>query len=105
MTKFEDIDKDKSGSIEKAEWDALLLDDKRRQIDDEDSARDQKRKMVWFALVGMLIYPFAIIATAIAGLTEATEGLKSIAGVYFISVSAIVGAFFGFNGAKKKDDL
>jgi hypothetical protein len=105
MTKFEDIDTDKSGSIEKSEWDALLLDDKRRQIDDEDSKRDQQRKMVWFALIGMLIYPLTIIITAIAGLTEATAGLTSIAGVYFIAVSAIVGAFFGFTNTKKKDDF
>ncbi|CAI8376906.1 MAG: Uncharacterised protein [Porticoccaceae bacterium UBA1117] len=61
--------------------------------------------MVWFALIGMLIYPLTIIITSIAGLTEATGGLTSIAGVYFISVSAIVGAFFGFTNIKKKEDF
>ena len=53
----------------------------------------------------MLIYPLTIIITSIAGLTEATGGLTSIAGVYFISVSAIVGAFFGFTNIKKKEDF
>ena len=52
MTSFEDVDTDKNGSIEKSEWDKLLLDDKRMQIEDENSKRDQQRKMVWFSLAG-----------------------------------------------------
>ena len=41
MTSFEEADKDCNGAIEKAEWDTLLLDDKRRRIEDEDAHRDQ----------------------------------------------------------------
>jgi hypothetical protein len=105
MTEFDKADTDGTGSIDRSEWNALELEDRRRRLDDEDSKRDQQRKMVWFALVGMLIYPLTIIVTAIAGLTEATSGLTSIAGVYFIAVSAIVGAFFGFTNTKKKDEF
>ncbi len=61
MTSFEDVDTDKNGSIEKSEWDKLLLDDKRMQIEDENSKRDQQRKMVWFSLAGLLLYPVMII--------------------------------------------
>jgi len=49
MATFEEVDKDNNGSIEKPEWDALLLDDKRRQIEDEDAHRDQTRKWACFA--------------------------------------------------------
>jgi len=37
------------------------------------------------------------------GLDQAMNSLASIAGVYFVSVSALVGAFFGFSkmGGKK----
>ena len=97
MTEFEAADTNGSGAVEKEEWDALALEDRRRRLDDEDSKRDQQRKMVWFALLGMLLYPASIVVTSAIGLGEATASLTSIAGVYFVSVSAIVGAFFGFN--------
>tara|TARA_R110002073_G_scaffold307760_1_gene477511 strand:+ start:114 stop:440 length:327 start_codon:yes stop_codon:yes gene_type:complete len=95
MTEFEKADADKNGSIDQQEWSALELEDRRRRLDDEDSKRDQQRRMVWFALFGMLLYPFSIIVTAVTGLSEATAALSSIAGVYFVSVAGIVGVFFG----------
>tara|TARA_B110000285_G_scaffold159805_1_gene178376 strand:- start:128 stop:415 length:288 start_codon:yes stop_codon:yes gene_type:complete len=69
MTSFEEADNNGSGSIEKHEWDLLLLDDKRRRIEDEDAHRDQTRKMAWFALWGMLLYPFAVVFTSASVLT------------------------------------
>ena len=102
MTEFDKADTDGTGSIDRAEWNALELEDRRRRLDDEDSKRDQQRKMVWFALSGMLIYPILIIITSAIGLSEATASLSSIAGVYFVSVSALVGAFFGFTNVGKK---
>ena len=102
MTEFETADTNGNGSIEKPEWDTLALEDRKRRFDDEDAKRDQQRKMVWFALIGMLLYPAAIVITSAIGLTEATSSLTSIAGVYFVSVSALVGAFFGFNAMESK---
>ena len=95
MTEFDKIDTDKSGTIDRKEWDALELEDKRRRLDDEDSKRDQQRRMVWFALGGMLFYPFAIILTAWADLSEAMSALSS-----FVSVAGIVGVFFGVTNVK-----
>ena len=102
MTEFEKADTNGSGVVEKSEWDALDYEDRRRRLDDEDSKRDQQRKMVWFALLGMLLYPASIVVTSAIGLGEATASLTSIAGVYFVSVSAIVGAFFGFNAMESR---
>jgi len=48
------------------------------------------------------LYPFSIIATSWGGLTQATESLTSIAGIYFVSVAALVGAFFGVTNIGKK---
>jgi hypothetical protein len=62
---------------------------------DEDAQRDAQRQMAWFALFGMLLYPFAIIICNLASLDEAMKSLASIAGVYFVSVAAIVAAFYG----------
>ena len=102
MTEFEKYDTDGNGHIDPAEWQKLELEDRRMRIDDENSKRDQQRPMIWFALGGMLLYPFSIVATSWAGLDQATESLTSIAGVYFVSVSALVASFFGFTNIGKK---
>jgi ribonucleotide reductase alpha subunit len=104
MTSFEDVDTDKNGSIEKSEWDKLLLDDKRMQLEDENSKRDQQRKMVWFSLAGLLLYPIMIIVCNVLGQKVAADNLTAIAPTYCIAVVGIVTAFFGFTNIKKKDD-
>ena len=95
MTEFDKADLDGSGTIDQAAWDKLALEDKRLKMADEDAQRDAKRQMAWFALFGMLLYPFAIIICNLASLDEAMKSLASIAGVYFVSVAAIVAAFYG----------
>ena len=77
------------------------------QIENEDKKQDAQRHMAWFALGGMLLYPFSIIATSALGLDTAGQLLKDIAPTYFVSVAAIVAAFYAKEGIeilnKKKD--
>ena len=102
MTSFEEADKDCNGSIEKPEWDALLLEDKRRRLEDEDAHRDQTRKMAWFALWGMLLYPFGVVATGALGLDNASSIIGSMASIYFVSVAGVVSVFMGVTNFAKK---
>jgi len=102
MTSFEEADNNGSGSIEKHEWDLLLLEDKRRRIEDEDAHRDQTRKMAWFALWGMLLYPFGVVATGALGLDNASSIIGSMASIYFVSVAGVVSVFMGVTNFAKK---
>tara|TARA_R110002167_G_scaffold82691_4_gene225496 strand:- start:4444 stop:4767 length:324 start_codon:yes stop_codon:yes gene_type:complete len=95
MNEFNVADKDSSGHIDKEEWDALLLDDKRRKIEDEDAHRDQTRKMAWFSLWGMLLYPFGVVLTSLLGLDNASSIIGSMASIYFVSVAGVVSVFMG----------
>jgi hypothetical protein len=81
----------------------IMLEDRRRRMEDEDAKRDAQRNMTWFALSGMVMYPAAIIVSSVVGLNTAAELIADIANIYVVSVSALVGAYFGFNamGAKK----
>ena len=83
---------------------AMYLEFKRKELEDADAMRDAQRNMAWFALFGMLLYPFAVVLAVLIGLTEASKILGSMASVYFVSVAAIVAAFFGTQaiGSKKK---
>ena len=102
LTEFDKADADNNGHIDKREWEKLDLEDTRRRMADSDAKRDQERKMIWYVLIAMLLYPFSIIITSWVGLTQATESLTSIAGVYFVSASSLCAAFFGFSAMGKK---
>ena len=102
MTSFEEADKNGNGSIEKSEWNKVLLDDKRRRLEDEDAHRDQTRKMAWFALWGMLLYPFGVVLTSALGLDSASTIIGSMASIYFVSVAGVVSVFMGVTNLAKK---
>ena len=56
---MEDIDTNGDGHISKGEMD-MHLEFKRKELEDADAMRDAQRKMAWFSLFGMLLYPFAV---------------------------------------------
>ena len=76
---------------------AMYLEFKRKELEDADLRRDAMRNMAWFALFGMLLYPFAVVIAALVGLEQAGKILGDMAPTYFVSVAAIVAAFFAGN--------
>jgi len=101
MTEFEQADTNGNGTIDKSEWNALELEDRKRVLDDNNSMRDAQRRMTWFALSGMLLYPFAVILADVFTLVEAAKILGSMASIYFVSVAGIVSVFFGASALAK----
>jgi len=65
------------------------------QIENDDKKEDAQRNMAWFALGGMLLYPFAVVIAEGAGLAGAGKILGDMAPTYFVAVAAIVAAFYG----------
>mgnify|MGYP003114055939 FL=1 len=101
MDEFKKFDVNGDGAIDKAEWDALEYEDRKRRLEDEDAQRDAQRRMTWFALSGMLLYPFAVVLANVLSLDQAANILGSMASVYFVSVAGIVAAFFGATALSK----
>ena len=89
------------GKVSKEEHD-MYLEFKRKELDDQDAMRDAQRNMTWFALWGLLLYPFAVVLASFAGLNEAQSTLGSMAPTYFVAVAGIVAAFFGAQAFTKK---
>ena len=85
-----------------AEEKAMELEFRRKSLEDQDAMRDAQRSMTWFALFGLLLYPFAVVVTSLLGLDEATKTLGSMAPTYFVAVAGIVAAFFGAQAYSKK---
>jgi hypothetical protein len=59
--------------------------------------------MAWFALFGMLLYPFAVVVSSLIGLETASKVLGDMAPTYFVSVAAIVAAFYGKSAFESKN--
>ena len=89
------------GSVSKEE-EAMYLEFKRKELEDADAMRDAQRNMTWFALGGLLLYPFAVVLASLAGLNQAQETLGDMAPTYFVAVAGIVAAFFGSQAIKGK---
>jgi|SRR5210317_152725 hypothetical protein len=102
MMNTENYDLNGNGNIDPDERE-IMLEDRRRKMEDEDHKRDAQLKMTWFALSGMLGYPFLIVLSSYLGLNQAAELLTDIAAVYVVAVSGVTAAYFGFSsmGAKK----
>ena len=71
-------------------------------MEDDDAQRDAIRRMAWFSLMGLLIYPIGIAVTSLLGLTKAAELIADIAPTYFASIAVLVSAFFGADALKGK---
>jgi len=68
---------------------------KKARFENEDAKEDQIRKMAWFALWGLLLYPVGIFATSFFGLDTAAGLISDIAPTYFVAIAGLVAAFFG----------
>ena len=87
-------DLDGDGHITEQEL-KMHLEFKRKELEDADAMRDAQRNMAWFALSGMLLYPFAVVLASVIGLDSAAKILGDMAATYFVSVAAIVMGFYG----------
>ena len=81
---------------------AMYLEFKRKELEDNDAQRDAIRKMAWFSLMGLLIYPIGIAVTSAFGMEKAANLIADIAPTYFASIAGLVSAFFGADALRKK---
>ena len=81
----------------------IMLEDRRRIMIDADAKRDAQRRMAWFSLTGMLLFPFGVVFTEWMQLPRASEMLSSMSNIYYVSIAAIVAAYYGFTNMGKKE--
>lgn len=105
-SEYEHLDRDGDGTItddEMAMEERMIkLEDMRSDMENEDKKQDAQRMMAWFALFGMLLYPFAVVLAVWGGLDQAAKILGDMAATYFVSVAAIVAAFYAGQALTKK---
>ena len=95
------LDTNGDGHISNEEY-AMNIEFKRKELEDKDAQRDAIRKMAWFSLIGLLVYPAGIAVTSALGMDKAATLIADIAPTYFASIAVLVSAFFGADALKKK---
>jgi len=73
----------------------LELESLRNRVENQNQREDAQRRMAWYSLAGMLFYPLAVVFAILFNLEQAAEILGDMASTYFVSVAAIVAAFYG----------
>lgn len=94
-------DQNGDGHVSKKEME-MHLEFKRKELEDKDAQRDAIRKMAWFSLIGLLVYPIGIAVTSVLGLDKAATLIADIAPTYFASIAVLVSAFFGADALANK---
>ena len=106
-SKWSHLDKDGDGVVSDdeiaMEERMIELEDMRSDMENEDKKQDAQRNMAWFALFGMLLYPAIVVAATLFSLDNAAKILGDMAAVYFVSVAAIVAAFYGKEALAQKN--
>jgi hypothetical protein len=101
MSELEKYDTNGNGKLDPEEIALIELEDRRRKMEDEDAQRDAIRRMAWFALIGLLVYPIGIFLADLFGMGTAAGLIADIAPTYFASIAVLVSAFFGASALKK----
>ena len=102
MTELEKYDKNGNGKLDPEELLSIELEDRRRKMEDADAQRDAQRKMAWFALAGLLLYPFGIFLADAFGMGKAAQLIADIAPTYFASIAVLCSAFFASDAIGKR---
>ena len=105
---YNDLDVNGDGVVtdEELEMDRKMLElqDLKSDMENEDKKQDAQRQMAWFALWGMLLYPSLVVIALLIGLDQAAKILGDMAAVYYVSVAAIVAAYFGTQALNNKNN-
>lgn len=99
---IESYDLNQNGKIDPDERE-IMLEDRRRRMEDQDAKRDTQRRLTVACAAGMLLYPFAILIASALGFSEAASLIADIATVYVVAASGVVAAYFGFNAMESKN--
>lgn len=88
-----------NGQVSQEEMDVIEriieLESRKAKEEDRDKREEAMRRMTWFALFGMLLYPATIMITSFLGLDKAAGIIGDIAPTYFVAIAGLVAAFFG----------
>ena len=83
----------------------IILKAKLLRLENEDKKEDAQRYMIWFLLIGMLLYPLLVIVCSYINLETAAKLLEDMSNIYFMSISGLIAVYFGANAYSKSKTI
>ena len=100
-SKFNGLDANGDGIVSDQEFAAsermIRLDLLRNQVQKEDA----QLRMLWFALLSLLLFPALLMLSSIFGLEDAGKNLTDMSSIFFLTIGGLVSVYFGSQAIRK----
>lgn len=70
-------------------------------LKNQDQKEDAQLRMIWFALLSLLIFPILLMISSVFGLEDAGKNLTDMSSIFFLTIGGLVSVFFGAQAIKK----
>tara|TARA_R100001126_G_scaffold60026_1_gene34045 strand:+ start:224 stop:568 length:345 start_codon:yes stop_codon:yes gene_type:complete len=67
----------------------------------QDQKEDAQLRMIWFALLSLLVFPLLLMVSSIFELEAAGKNLTEMSSIFFLTIGSLVSVFFGSQVLKK----
>ena len=70
-------------------------------LKNEDQKQDAQLRMIWFALLSLLLFPALLMLSSIFNLDDAGKNLTEMSSIFFLTIGGLVSVFFGSQAIRK----
>tara|TARA_R100000808_G_C2009143_1_gene62519 strand:- start:117 stop:452 length:336 start_codon:yes stop_codon:yes gene_type:complete len=70
-------------------------------LKNEDQKQDAQLRMIWFALLSLLLFPALLMLSSIFGLDDAGKNLTEMSSIFFLTIGGLVSVYFGSQAIRK----
>ena len=67
----------------------------------QDQKEDAQLRMIWFALLSLLLFPALLMLSSIFGLEDAGKNLTDMSSIFFLTIGGLVSVYFGSQAIRK----
>ena len=103
-SKFNDLDTNGDNIISDSEFEASERMIRLELLKNEDQKQDAQLRMIWFALLSLLLFPALLMFSSIFELKDAGENLTEMSSVFFLTIGGLVSVYFGSQAIKKSNN-
>ena len=100
-SKFNDLDTNGDNIISDAEFEASERMIRLELLKNEDQKQDAQLRMIWFALLSLLLFPALLMLSSIFGLEDAGKNLTDMSSIFFLTIGGLVSVYFGSQAIKR----
>ena len=100
-SKFNGLDANGDGIVSDQECAASERMIRLDLLRNQDQKEDAQLRMIWFALLSLLLFPALLMLSSIFGLEDAGKNLTDMSSIFFLTIGGLVSVYFGSQAIRK----